>query len=177
MGNGGITPPFFASALDGGGWLVSRPCHFASSERASGVHRTGWVGSRACLDAVDKKKISCPWRELNPGRLDCSRCYTDSAISALYTRLNIVAHILTTKYFKMELISFYYTRLGFSSFILTEFSNINSAFTFRFLDKWYVSSPTEPPCFKNPNTRSNTGAESVRTLNVWHFTYINTILI
>jgi hypothetical protein len=50
------------SALDGGEWSASRP-----RERASGTHWIGgWVGLRAVLDAVVKRKISSPRRESNP---------------------------------------------------------------------------------------------------------------
>jgi hypothetical protein len=41
------------SALDGGGWLASRPGRFTLRERAPGTHWIGgWVGPRAVLDAV-----------------------------------------------------------------------------------------------------------------------------
>jgi hypothetical protein len=48
-GNGGIAPPFLASALDGGEW--SCPCYFATGETATGIPCTGgYVDFRACLD-------------------------------------------------------------------------------------------------------------------------------
>jgi hypothetical protein len=38
-------------------------------KRARGTHWIGgWIGPRACLEAVEKKKISCPCRESNPRR-------------------------------------------------------------------------------------------------------------
>jgi hypothetical protein len=40
-GSGGIAPPFFASALDGGEWSASRPCRFTPEERAPGTHQIG----------------------------------------------------------------------------------------------------------------------------------------
>jgi hypothetical protein len=66
-GNGGIAPPFFTSALDGGEWLASRVCRFTPEERAPGTHWIGGcVGPRVGLDAVEKRKIlHC--RESNPG--------------------------------------------------------------------------------------------------------------
>jgi hypothetical protein len=46
------------SALDGGEWLASRPDRFTPGEIALRTYRTGgWVGPRAILDAVEKRKI------------------------------------------------------------------------------------------------------------------------
>jgi hypothetical protein len=55
------------SALDGGEWSASRPGRFTPRERAPGTHWIGgWVGPRAVLDAVVKRKIPIPHRESNP---------------------------------------------------------------------------------------------------------------
>jgi hypothetical protein len=55
------------SALDGGDWSASRPGRFTPRETAPGTHRVGGlVGSRGILDAVVKRKIPSPRRELNP---------------------------------------------------------------------------------------------------------------
>jgi hypothetical protein len=49
------------SALDGGEWSASRPGRFTPTERAPGTHWIeGWVGSRAVLEAVAKRKIPSP---------------------------------------------------------------------------------------------------------------------
>jgi hypothetical protein len=49
------------SPLDGGEWSDSRPGRFTPKERASGSHWIGsWVGPRAVLDAVVKRKIPTP---------------------------------------------------------------------------------------------------------------------
>jgi hypothetical protein len=57
------------SALDGGEWSASRPGRFTPRERASGTHwKGGWVGLRAVLDAVVKRKIPSTLRESNPDR-------------------------------------------------------------------------------------------------------------
>jgi hypothetical protein len=73
IGGGGVAPPFLTSALDGGEWSASHPGRFTSWERAPGTHWTGgWVGPRAGLDIVEKRKISCHYRESNPGRQPCS---------------------------------------------------------------------------------------------------------
>jgi hypothetical protein len=45
------------SVLDGGEWSASRPDRFIPKERAPGTHWIGgWVGPRAILDAVVKRK-------------------------------------------------------------------------------------------------------------------------
>jgi hypothetical protein len=55
------------SALDGGEWSASRPGRFIPRERATGTHWIGgWVGPRAILDAVVKRKIPSPRRKSNP---------------------------------------------------------------------------------------------------------------
>jgi hypothetical protein len=55
------------SALDGGEWSASRPERFTPRERAPDIHWIGgWVGPRAVLDAVVKRKIPRPRRESNP---------------------------------------------------------------------------------------------------------------
>jgi hypothetical protein len=57
-GSGGVAPPFLTSALHGGERSTSRPGRFAYGERAPGTHWIGgWVGSRACLEAVEKRQI------------------------------------------------------------------------------------------------------------------------
>jgi hypothetical protein len=54
-------------ALDGGEWLASCTGCFTSRVRAPGTHWTGgWVGLKAILDMVVKRKIPSPCQELNP---------------------------------------------------------------------------------------------------------------
>jgi hypothetical protein len=50
-------------------WVVSfTPQPLYSGWRATDTHRIGgWVGPRACLDAAEERKNSCPYRESNPG--------------------------------------------------------------------------------------------------------------
>jgi hypothetical protein len=49
---------FLTSALVGGEWSVSRPGRFTPEERAPGIHWIGgWVGSRAGLDDMEKRKF------------------------------------------------------------------------------------------------------------------------
>jgi hypothetical protein len=63
-GSGGISPIHsLTSALDGGEWSASHPGHFTPKERPPGIHWIGgWVGPRAVLDAVVKKKFPAPTR-------------------------------------------------------------------------------------------------------------------
>jgi hypothetical protein len=55
------------SLLDGVEWSASRPGRFTPMERAHGIYRIeGWVGPRAVLNAVVKRKIPSPLQESNP---------------------------------------------------------------------------------------------------------------
>jgi hypothetical protein len=55
------------SALDGGGWLASRPGRFTPQGKSFGTHWIGgWVGPRVILDAMVKKKIPSARRESSP---------------------------------------------------------------------------------------------------------------
>jgi len=52
------------SVLEEGGWSASRSGRFTHRERAPGAHWIGgWMGPRAVLDAVVKRKIRNPSRE------------------------------------------------------------------------------------------------------------------
>jgi hypothetical protein len=56
-----------SSALHGGEWSASCPGRFTRRERTSGVHWIGgWVGPKAVLYALVKRKIPSPRRESNP---------------------------------------------------------------------------------------------------------------
>jgi hypothetical protein len=57
-----MAPPFLTLALDGGEWSALHPCHFTPFTHWIG----GWVGPRAGLDAVEKRKI-LHWQESNLG--------------------------------------------------------------------------------------------------------------
>jgi hypothetical protein len=66
--SGGIAPPFLTSARDGGEWSGSQ---FLPLYPGGGSPRThcigGWVGPRAGLDDVEKRKFSTlPELELRP---------------------------------------------------------------------------------------------------------------
>jgi hypothetical protein len=69
-------------------WVVSfTPGHFTSRKRAAGTHWIrGWVGPRAVLDAVMKRRIPSPRRESNPRTLivqPVAQRYNDWAITIL----------------------------------------------------------------------------------------------
>jgi hypothetical protein len=75
------------SAVDGGEWSASRSGNFTPRERAPGTLWIGdWVGPRAVLDAVVKRKIPIPRRESNPRTplvQPVAQRYTDWVITAL----------------------------------------------------------------------------------------------
>jgi hypothetical protein len=55
------------SALDGGEWSASRLGRFTPRERARGTHWIrAWVGTRASLDTVSKRKTPSSRQESNP---------------------------------------------------------------------------------------------------------------
>jgi hypothetical protein len=61
---------FQALALEWGEWSASHPSHFTHKERTYGTNWIGgWVGSRAGLDVVVKRKILSSCQELNPRTL------------------------------------------------------------------------------------------------------------
>jgi hypothetical protein len=80
------------SVLDGGEWSASRPGRFTPRERAPGTHWIGfWVGPRAVLDAVVKRKIPSPRRESNlriPVVQPIAQRYTDWAKDVFFFYLH-----------------------------------------------------------------------------------------
>jgi hypothetical protein len=75
----GTAPLFLTSSLDGGEWSSSRPDRFTPGTHMMG----GWVGSRAGLGVVEKRKIlhresnpACPARSPSLYRLS----YSDSIL-------------------------------------------------------------------------------------------------
>jgi hypothetical protein len=58
---------FLLPALEGGEWSASRPGRCVPGERTPSNHWIGvWVGTRAGLDAMMKRKILSPRRKSNP---------------------------------------------------------------------------------------------------------------
>ena len=52
---------FLTSGSNGDEWSISQPDCFTPGEKNSGTHGTGvWVGPRASLDFMDKRKILAP---------------------------------------------------------------------------------------------------------------------
>jgi hypothetical protein len=86
------------SALDESEGLASRPGRFTPRERAPGTHWIGgWVGPRAVLDAVVKRKIPSPRLELNPRTpvvQPVAQRYTDWAIMALIESIYLIPPLL-----------------------------------------------------------------------------------
>jgi hypothetical protein len=76
------------SALDGGEWSASRPGPFNPRERALGTCWIGgWVGRRAVLDNVVKRKIPSPRRESKPRTQIVHICETGNTEFLLHTTL------------------------------------------------------------------------------------------
>jgi hypothetical protein len=84
------------SALDGGEWLASRSGRLTPRERAHGTHWIrGWMGPRAVVDAVVKRKIPSPCQESNPRTpivQPIAQRYTDWAVTAL------ICHVVSFKF-------------------------------------------------------------------------------
>jgi hypothetical protein len=79
------------SALDGGEWSASRPGRFTRKGRDPGTH---WIGGRAVLDAVVKRKIHSPRRESNPRPpfvQPVTQRYTDWPITALHISVTLLS--------------------------------------------------------------------------------------
>jgi hypothetical protein len=91
---------YLTSALDGGKWSASRPGRFTLRERAPGTHWIGgWVGPRAVLDAVLKRKIPNSRWECNPRTpivQPVAQRYTDWDNTALH-RYALLAQISWSK--------------------------------------------------------------------------------
>jgi hypothetical protein len=69
-GSGSIALPFLTSRVDGDELLASLSSRFILGERAPGTYwKGGCVGINVGLDAIEKGKKSCPYRESNPGHL------------------------------------------------------------------------------------------------------------
>jgi hypothetical protein len=66
-GNGSIAPRILDLGTRLGEWSASRPGRFTPRERAAGKHwMGGWVGPRAGLNAVVKRKIPSPPPGIEP---------------------------------------------------------------------------------------------------------------
>jgi hypothetical protein len=84
---------FLTSAVDGGEWSASRSGHFTPKERGRGTHSIGgWVGPRAVLDAMVKRKIPRLRRKSNsrtPIVHPAAQRYTDWAIRLINDAISL----------------------------------------------------------------------------------------
>jgi hypothetical protein len=90
--SGGIIPPFFVSALDGGAWSVSRPGRFTPR----GKRPRYPLDMRLCvpqnLDAMRYRKVSCPCGNRTPAVEPIARLYTDWNRLFLFTGTDSCIH-------------------------------------------------------------------------------------
>jgi hypothetical protein len=84
---------FLTSALVGGEWSASRPCHFTPGERVPDTRWLGgWVGPESVW-MTSRKENSWPYRDSNskPSVVQpASSRYTDYAIPAPSLSVNII---------------------------------------------------------------------------------------
>jgi hypothetical protein len=81
---------FLTSALDGREWSASRHSRFIPKEIAPDTHWIGgWVGPRAALDAVVKRKITKPCRDSNPRTIQPVAQRYNTELSRLSAKLNV----------------------------------------------------------------------------------------
>jgi hypothetical protein len=119
-GSGGIAPLFIDLRLDGSKWSASRPCHFTIEKRSPSFHRIGgWLGPRAETEAVELRKVSCPYREWNTDRPACS------------SSLNRLSYILLYIYIYLSF-NFSILRLGNFDEVRFDFRWILTAFSYYF---------------------------------------------
>jgi len=67
-GTGLLLHSFLTSALSGGKKLASSPCHFAVGKEPGTHWIGGWMGSRASLEVLERRKMSLLCRDTNPDR-------------------------------------------------------------------------------------------------------------
>jgi hypothetical protein len=138
------------STLDGGEWSVSRSGRFTPRERTPSIHLIGgWVGPRAVLDAVMKRKIPSSRRESNPGTpiiQPVAHCYTDWAITALrlwkcfYLLKQKTWNVMTSKPWALiHLLNWYVTLFLFISDIFCTFWVLQFC-QFSLMDSWPTAS-------------------------------------
>jgi hypothetical protein len=85
----GVIAPLIIDLCTRWEWSASRSGNFTLKEIAYGTHWIiGWVGLRAGLDAVVKRKIPSPYRDSNPRP---SRLYP-SAIRLSYPRIHLIIY-------------------------------------------------------------------------------------
>jgi hypothetical protein len=101
MGNGCIDPYFLELGTSAGEWSTSRPGSFTPGERAPGIHWIGgWVGPRAGLDDVEKRKFF----NLRDSNSDPS---VVQPVASRYTDYSIPAPLLTETFSKVMIVLTY----------------------------------------------------------------------
>jgi hypothetical protein len=143
------------SALDGGEWSASRPGRFTPRERALGTHWIGgWVGPRAVLDAVVKRKIPSPCRESNPRTpivQPVAQRYTDWAITALLlSPVSIIIIIISS-----SSLSLLWTFNPSTDFVCVKFveHNLKLLHRFHICHSWFINNISYTICRNVYNTR------------------------
>jgi hypothetical protein len=87
-----MAPPLLDSALDEGEWSVSCPGFFTPEVGAPGIYWVGdWVGPRAGLDSVKKRRISCPCRESNSDHSTCSLVAVSTELSLRHSDATVTS--------------------------------------------------------------------------------------
>jgi len=87
---GGITPRDLNLGTRLGEWSSSRPSRFTPGERVPGTRRVGgWVGPRAGLDAVVKRKTPSPAGNRTP--------VVQSGVNSLFTLSGVLIHFKSFK--------------------------------------------------------------------------------
>jgi hypothetical protein len=86
--------------LDGGSWSISSPFRFTSGDTAASTRwMHGWIDPRVELDATEKRKISFPYYESNPGRpADIAQTNKSTIQSLMVNCLLICSYILSFVY-------------------------------------------------------------------------------
>jgi hypothetical protein len=83
--SGSIAPHILNIGIDGSEWSASRSGHFTPGERSPGARWIGgYVGRRAGLKLVEKRKIPSLCRESNPDRPSRSLVTTPTELSLLH---------------------------------------------------------------------------------------------
>jgi len=78
---------FLISVLDGGDWSALCPSYFTPGVKAPHTKGIwGWMGPRASLDRVAKRKSTCLWQKFNPSSSPQSSHCTDWAIPASWAK-------------------------------------------------------------------------------------------
>jgi hypothetical protein len=101
------------SYLDGGQWSVSRPSRFTPGEIALGTHCIGgWVGPRAGLEAVEKRKKNLPPPRIRTPVIQyAALSYTDLDIPAStvwkkmsWRSFNLIIYNISSSVIKLQLV-------------------------------------------------------------------------